>query len=69
MAITSYKDYLVVGSYEGVVNVYNLTNFTLFKNFKAHKAVIKSVLSTDEILITAAKEKKVKFWINFNEEC
>ena len=43
-------------------------NYAHHKTFKAHKSKIFSVISTDEMLITAAKEKKVKFWINFNEE-
>lgn len=68
MAITSYKDYLAVGNYDGEVWIYNLLNFTHVRNFKAHKATIKAMLATDDMLITTAKEKKVKFWSNFNEE-
>ena len=67
-SITSYKDYLVIGNYEGEICIYSLANFSHVKNIKAHKATIKTVIATDDMLITAAKEKKVKFWINFNEE-
>jgi WD40 repeat protein len=44
-----------------------LPGLTQTRTFKAHKSKVFEVLNVSDYLITAAKDKSVKFWLNFKE--
>ena len=54
--------FLVSGSCDETINIYNLNNFNLINTLKGHKGTVFCLLNKDNNLLSGSEDKSIKIW-------